>query len=77
MEEKYIRCIKCKNSKNNEGSEFCFNCGFPLDSNFCTEDNCQANDHEAIRFPENYCYCNLCGSPTVYFEEKLIEPETF
>lgn len=70
-------CIKCKNPNNDNDAEFCTNCGFPLDSNYCTNDYCNRNNGESVPLPEDACYCDCCGSESQYFADGLISPRTF
>lgn len=73
MEE--IKCFKCGFTKHEEGANFCANCGFDLDSNYCTNERCMArNNGDPIPCRETDCYCDYCGSETAYFQQGLIKP---
>lgn len=66
-------CIKCRH-ENPDNYDHCSNCGHELDSNFCTNESCQTHNGGDNPLEEDECFCSVCGSPTVYFEEGLIKP---
>ena len=70
-------CIKCKNPNHREDADFCTNCGFPLNSNYCTNKSCELNNGDPFPLPEDACYCDCCGSESRYFADGLISPKTF
>lgn len=68
-------CIRCSVPPLNEESDFCHNCGLPLNSNYCTNNQCYVyNNEQSIPLPDNACYCDACGSETTYFKEGIIKP---
>ncbi len=70
-----MKCIQCGFEDHEENSKFCENCGYPINSNYCTNDHCfTRNNGEAIPCRETACYCNDCGSQTEYFRDGLIKP---
>lgn len=75
--EQNITCIKCGNPDLVEEADFCYNCGFQLNSNFCTNQMCDCNNGDPFSLPETSCFCDLCGSKTVYYEDGLITPQSF
>ena len=77
-EENKSRCIKCHYPNLEEMFTFCPNCGYPANSNYCSDDNCEMNDpDDPVAFPETDCFCNYCGSETKYFKAGLIQPQKY
>lgn len=72
-----IKCVKCGNPNNEDDSLCCTNCGFPLHSNYCTNEYCNRNNGEQTPLPEDACYCDLCGNESEYFRDGLIRPNSF
>lgn len=73
MESKQY-CFSCNKPDHEQGALYCSNCGFELNSNHCTNELCDANNGQQSVFPEDACYCDLCGSETSYFLNKWITP---
>ena len=70
-------CIKCgADSTENEGT-FCFNCGYELDSKYCSNEMCDRNNGTSMQMPRNYCFCDVCGSESSYLQEGFISPQDF
>lgn len=72
------RCIKCGYESKEEMDKFCKNCGFELNSNYCTNEFCyQRNNGGQIPCDDDACYCPDCGFETRYFADGLISPKTY
>lgn len=71
------KCIKCGKPDNDDDSTYCPNCGYELNSNYCTNEFCDRNNGTAIPLLEEDCYCDICGSESKYFVDGLIKPRTF
>lgn len=74
-EELNKKCINCGAETVREDSEFCWNCGFPINSNFCTNDMCDLNNGQEIPLPEYAMFCDLCGSESTYNERGIINTD--
>lgn len=72
-----ITCAKCHNTNNLDDAEFCTNCGFELNSNYCTNEYCDRNNGSSVPLPENACYCDCCGNESEYYRLGLVSPENF
>lgn len=70
-------CFSCNKSDHEKGALYCSNCGFELDSNHCTNERCNANNGQCSVFPEDACYCDLCGTETSYFLNDWIRPKVY
>ncbi|KAB8126934.1 hypothetical protein F9U64_19140 [Gracilibacillus oryzae] len=70
-----LTCIKCGFEPEYESAEFCMNCGYELDSNYCTNDHCMSrNNGERIPLPSYACFCDGCGSESTYYLDGFISP---
>lgn len=70
-------CIVCGCDDNDGAAEYCYNCG-NLTTNICTNPQCILNEGEDPLELEAYqCYCDTCGSKSLFYEEGLIEPIDF
>lgn len=73
-----MRCPRCKYEPQDSHDEFCENCGYPLNSNYCTNEHCyQRNNGIQIPCNEDACYCPDCGAETKYFRDGLIKPKSY
>lgn len=77
MEISTVYCFNCRKPDNLAEAEYCSNCGFYLNSNFCTNDLCDYNNGSKVSLTETDCYCDSCGSETTYFQEGLIKPKVY
>lgn len=70
-------CIKCNCPDHDEHDEYCWNCGHPLNSNYCSNPNCDLNNEESVPCRETTSYCPSCGSETTYKVKGLVSPIEF
>lgn len=68
-----LYCPRCQNEELDNDSEFCQICGLSL-YNTCTGD-WQSNIPEH-RNKSNARFCKICGLPTTFFQENLLQPYT-
>lgn len=71
-----MKCKQCGLEIHEDNAAFCENCGFELESNYCTNDHCYTrNNGDRIPCNEDACFCNDCGSETEYYRQGLTKPD--
>ena len=72
----YEMCLFCHVDCLSPDDQYCINCGKPVDSNYCTNDDCIMNTghDDPVTLVKEACFCSECGSKTTYFADGLIEP---
>ena len=71
-----MKCFKCGFTEHRKDALYCKNCGFLLNSNYCTNEHCMAynNSDEPIPLTEDSCFCDYCGSESEFFKQGFIKP---
>ena len=78
-ELKVIICPRCENESMSEGAEHCKICGLSL-YNYCKGKWIENFNYEEQGYLERHKnisdarFCETCGTPTTFFEEKILEP---
>jgi hypothetical protein len=73
--EKTFKCVKCHKPDIPDDFEYCPNCGYAVDSNFCSNNDCPLNDtDEPVSLEETDCFCSCCGSEAKYYVDGFIKP---
>ena len=67
-------CPKCGKQSEFEDSEYCIYCGTYL-INHCTNPYCNMNNGQELELNPKARYCDLCGHPSTFLEEGLLEKE--
>lgn len=72
----FLKCIKCNKPDNVKDDIYCPNCGYEVDSNYCSNKDCPANEEpdDLVAFPADACFCVCCGEKTQYYKDGFIEP---
>lgn len=78
MTDNTICCPRCYCDNIPDEAIYCRNCGLELHGNYCSNTSCELNDRdEPLPFPHDYCFCEICGSKTIFYEQGIIQPHDF